>query len=83
MLKYILGVILVLLMAPAALAAVLPTDKLLITDLDVKVGGKSDKNIEDESSGYTIDREAQPGDKVVFTIEVFNNFTNLEDKFKG
>lgn len=65
-------------MVPATMA-VLSTDKLLITDLDVKVGGKTDKNIENEDEGYTIDKEAIPGDVVSFKIEVENNFTGLED----
>ena len=50
--------------------------KLLITDVDVKVGGKNDNNLD---FGDTIKREAKPGDIVKFTIEVKNNFTNAED----
>lgn len=50
--------------------------KLLITDVDVKVGSKTDKNLQD---GDSISDEAAPGDKVQFSIKVFNNFTDDED----
>ena len=50
--------------------------KLLITDVDVKVGSKSDKNLQD---GDSISDEAAPGDKVQFSIKVYNNFTDDED----
>ena len=49
---------------------------LIITDVDVKVGSKTDKNLEDDDD---IDREAAPGDTVTFTIEVANNFTRDDD----
>lgn len=50
--------------------------KLIFSDVDVKVGGKTSKNLED---GDTIDDEAEPGDTVEFRVEVKNNFTNEED----
>ncbi|MBI2659774.1 hypothetical protein HYX07_01265 [Candidatus Woesearchaeota archaeon] len=50
--------------------------KLLFSDVDVKVGSKTSKNLDD---GDTIDDEAEPGDTVEFRIEVKNNFTNAED----
>ena len=49
---------------------------LTFSDVDVKVGGKSSKNLVD---GETIDDEAEPGDTVEFKIEVMNNFTSAED----
>ena len=50
--------------------------KLIFSDVDVKVGGKTSKNLND---GETIDDEADPGDTVEFRIEVKNNFTDAED----
>src|SRR3989338_503372 len=50
--------------------------KLIFSDVDVKVGGKTSKNLDD---GETIDDEAEPGDTVEFRIEVKNNFTDAED----
>lgn len=50
--------------------------KLSFSDVDVKVGGKSSKNLVD---GETIDDEAEPGDTVEFKIEMMNNFTSAED----
>ncbi len=50
--------------------------KLFFSDVDVKVGGKTSKNMED---GETIDDEADPGDSVEFRVEVKNGFTNEED----
>lgn len=50
--------------------------KLVFSDVDVKVGSKTSKNLED---GDTIDDEAEPGDAVEFRIEVRNNFTDAED----
>ncbi|MBI2140162.1 tandem-95 repeat protein [Candidatus Woesearchaeota archaeon] len=55
--------------------------RLRITDLDIKVGDKTSKDIKD---GETISRKAQPGDKIVFDIEAGNAFasssnTDIED----
>ena len=86
-LNVILGLFLALLMVPAVFAAGEVnvgkcTDttgkncKLLITDVDVKVDSKSDKNME---YGDAISEEAKPGSKVKFSIELFNNFTDAED----
>ncbi|MBI2558234.1 hypothetical protein HYW20_02840 [Candidatus Woesearchaeota archaeon] len=50
--------------------------KLFFSDVDVKVGGRTSKNLDD---GETIDDDAEPGDSVEFKIEVKNNFTNEED----
>ena len=49
---------------------------LEFSDVDVKVGSKTSKNLDD---GDTIDDEAEPGDTVEFRIEVRNNFTSAED----
>ena len=80
--KSILGLFLALLMVPAVLAVganvgqVVAGGHLIITDIDVKVGSKSDKNLKNSDS---INEEAVPGDSVEFTIEVANNFTNSDD----
>ncbi|MBS3101475.1 hypothetical protein J4204_05045 [Candidatus Woesearchaeota archaeon] len=50
--------------------------KLIFSDVDVNVGGKTSKNLDD---GDTIDDEAEPGDAVEFRVEVKNNFTDAED----
>src|SRR3989344_2487672 len=50
--------------------------KLQITDLDVKVGSKTDKGLND---GATIGDEAMPGDSVEFKIELTNFYTDDED----
>lgn len=50
--------------------------KLVFSDVDVKVGSKTSKNLDD---GDTINDEAEPGDAVEFRIETKNNFTNAED----
>jgi len=50
--------------------------KLSIKDLDVKVDGKTDKNLKD---GDRISKEAKPGSRVVFDIEIENLFTKEED----
>ena len=50
--------------------------KLVFSDVDVKVGSKTSKNLDDRD---TIDDEAEPGDTVEFRVEVQNNFTNAED----
>ncbi|MBW2980988.1 lamin tail domain-containing protein [Candidatus Woesearchaeota archaeon] len=46
---------------------------LAITDLDVKVGGESDKNLND---GDKIDEDAKPGSELEFSIKVENMFTD-------
>jgi hypothetical protein len=80
----LLGLFLVL-MVPMALGVVgknvgkestLVGGHLIITDVDVKVGGKSDKNLRDKDD---ISDEAAPGDKVEFSIEIANNFTRDDD----
>ncbi len=50
--------------------------RLTFSDVDVKVGSKTSKNLDD---GDTIDDEADPGDAVEFRVEVRNNFTSAED----
>ncbi|MBI2135419.1 hypothetical protein HYU09_05495 [Candidatus Woesearchaeota archaeon] len=81
-LSIIIGLILAVFLVPTVLAqeenvGVCVTGcKLFITDVDVKVGSKSDKNLKD---GDSISDEAAPGDKVQFAIKVYNNFTDDED----
>jgi len=53
--------------------------KLRISDLDVKIDGGTDKNIEDEADGYEISKEARPGSYVEFEIEIENLYTDEED----
>ena len=50
--------------------------KLRIKDLDVKVDGRTDKNLAD---GNTIKREAKPESNIEFKIEIENGFTDEED----
>lgn len=49
--------------------------KLIFSDVDAKVGGKTSNNLK---SGETIDEEAEPGDSVEFRVKVQNNFTSDE-----
>lgn len=49
---------------------------LEFSDVDVKVGSKTSKNLR---NGDTINEEAEPGDAVEFRVEVKNNFTSAED----
>lgn len=76
-----IGLFLILLMIPVVLAAnefgrVTKGSKLLITDVDVKVGSKTHKNID---FGEKIKEEAKPGDTVQFKIQATNNFTDAQD----
>jgi len=50
--------------------------KLIISDLDVKVDGKSDKNLNNNTK---IGKDAAPGTKVEFKLEIENMFTDDED----
>ena len=86
-LSIILGFFLVLAMVPIV-SAISRSDSvgdnsepfnesmLIITDVDVKVGGKTDKNL---GHGDNIADEAAPGDTVEFSIEVANIFTRDDD----
>jgi hypothetical protein len=49
--------------------------KLIITDIDVKVDGKSNTNLKDND---TISTEAKPGSTLKFEIEIENRFTKSE-----
>lgn len=49
---------------------------LIFSDVDVKVGSKTDKNL---INGETISDEAEPGDVVEFRVEVKNNYTSAEN----
>lgn len=69
--------ILAILIAGIVLSSgVLAASKLIIKDIDVKVGGKSDKGLND---GDTIDRDAEPGDAIEIKVKLENNFTASED----
>src|SRR3989344_8157148 len=50
--------------------------KLIITDVDVNVGGKSSKNLND---GDLIRQDAEPEDSLDFKVNVMNNFSDNED----
>src|SRR3989338_11335033 len=50
--------------------------KLIFSDVDVKVGSKTSKNLNDRE---IIDDEADPGDSIEFRVETSNNFTSAED----
>ncbi len=50
--------------------------KLRISDLDVKIGDKTAKNIQD---GETISREAKPKETIKFNIEIENEYSSSED----
>lgn len=50
------------------------TINLAFKDLDIKVGSKTDSNLQDRADGYEIDRNAEPGDKIEFTIEIENTY---------
>jgi len=58
------------------MSAAYAQSKLIFSDVDVKVGSQTSKNLDD---GDTINDEAEPGDAVEFRVEVKNNFTNAED----
>jgi hypothetical protein len=49
---------------------------LEITDLDVKVGSKTDKGLRD---GDTIGRDAEPEDKIKFSITLKNQYSKEDD----
>ena len=70
---FLLGIVVFVLLMNVAYAA---GSKLIFSDVDVKVGSKTSKNLND---GETIDDEADPGDAVEFRVEMKNNFTSAED----
>jgi len=69
----IFGIMFLMLAVPMAYAG---TGKLLIDKLDVEVGSKWSRNVDD---GETISREAEPGSTVKFKIKFKNNYTDAED----
>ncbi|HJO13072.1 MAG TPA: hypothetical protein QGI39_13635, partial [Gammaproteobacteria bacterium] len=80
-LNVMIGLFMVLLIVPIVLGStefgnvIKGGGKLIITDVDVKVGSKTDKNMD---FGDKIKEEAKPGDTVKFTIQAENNFTDDE-----
>ena len=70
---FLLGIVVFVLLVNVAYAA---GSKLIFSDVDVKVGSKTSKNL---NNGETIDDEADPGDSVEFRVEMKNNFTSAED----
>jgi len=50
--------------------------KLIVSDLDVKVGGSTSSNV---ASGATVSKKAKPGDTVELRMKVKNTFTSAQD----
>ncbi len=69
----LIGIVLFVFLAGIANAA---ASKLIFSDVDVKVGGKTSNNLE---NGDRIGEEAEPGDSVEFRVKVQNNFTSAEN----
>ena len=78
-LNVMIGLFMILLIVPIVLAStefgnvIKGGGKILITDVDVKVGSKTDKNMD---FGETIKHESRPDECVKFTIEATINCTN-------
>jgi len=49
-------------------------NKLRFKDIDIKVGTETDKDLQLESDGYKISKEAELGDKLRFDVEIENLF---------
>lgn len=71
--SFILSLAIFIFLASAAYAA---GSKLIFSDVDVKVGGKTSNNL---VNGDRIDEEAEPGDALEFRIKMQNNFTSAEN----
>src|SRR3989344_6323571 len=69
----VIGILMIVLLAGIASAS---RQALEFSDVDVKVGSKTDKNL---VNGETISDEAEPGDAVEFMVEVKNNYTSAEN----
>lgn len=69
----VLSIVLFIFLANVVYAA---GTKLLISDVDVVVGGNKDTNLADSE---IIGEDARPGDNVDFKITIQNNFTSQED----
>jgi len=69
----LLGIVALIFTMSIAYAA---DSQLLISNVDVKVGSKTLKNLTD---GQTISEEARPGLTVEVRVEVSNNFTRTQD----
>jgi len=72
----ILGMIMLAALAAGVSAAGARGDDLLVSNVDVKIGSKTTKSVD---QGETVSREAVPGDKVEIKIEFLNNLTSDED----
>lgn len=70
---FALSLAIFLFLASSAYAA---GSKLIFSDVDVKVGGKTSNNLR---NGDRIGEEAEPGDVVEFRIKMQNNFTSAEN----
>lgn len=53
--------------------------KLKFADLDISVDEGDDSNIEDEDSGYEIDKDAAPGTDIEIAFKLENTYTDSED----
>ena len=69
----IISILMIILLAGIAHAS---RQALVFSDVDVKVGSKTDKNLR---NGETISDEAEPGDAVEVRVEVKNNYTSAEN----
>lgn len=69
----IIGILMITLLVGIAHAS---RQALEFSDVDVKVGSKTDKNL---LNGDTINEEAKPGDAVEFRIQMKNNYTGAEN----
>ena len=69
----LLCIVMGILLANTVLAA---RQALEFTDVSVKVGGKTSKNLR---NGDTINEDAKPGDNLEFRIKVKSNFTSSEN----
>lgn len=71
--KLLLSLVIFIFLMNVAYAA---RQALEFSDVDVKVGSKTSKNLRD---GNTINEEAEPGDGVEFRVELRNNYTSAEN----
>ncbi|MBI2655761.1 hypothetical protein HYX06_05070 [Candidatus Woesearchaeota archaeon] len=69
----VMGILMIVLLAGIVNAS---RQALEFSDVDVKVGSKTDKGLK---NGETISDEAEPGDAAEFRIEVKNNYTSAEN----
>ncbi len=52
------------------------SEKFILNQLDIEVGSKTDKNLQDEPHNYKISKDAKPGDKIEIIVEIENGFSD-------